>query len=110
MWCTLDTVGVMTGSLCVTAQPGCDQREYWKDAQDDDEWTREVHGATEVLECLLESGEYPTDHIHRRLLDLIIITLALALALVGHALWITLAVAYGILKTLEHVQQQQTGN
>ncbi|KAH9172057.1 hypothetical protein EDB89DRAFT_1906500 [Lactarius sanguifluus] len=37
---------------------------------------------------------------------LIIITLVLALALVGHALRITLAVAYGILKTFEHVQQQ----
>ncbi|KAH9160905.1 hypothetical protein EDB89DRAFT_1914275 [Lactarius sanguifluus] len=42
---------------------GRDQMKYWRDAQDDDEWTREVHGATAVLERLLELGEYPTDHV-----------------------------------------------
>ncbi|KAH9170485.1 hypothetical protein EDB89DRAFT_1907734 [Lactarius sanguifluus] len=47
---------------------------------------------------------------HRRCLDLIIITLTLVLALLGYALQITLAIAYGVQKTLEHMQQQQTGN
>ncbi|KAH9166968.1 hypothetical protein EDB89DRAFT_1910338 [Lactarius sanguifluus] len=36
---------------------------------------------------------------------LIIITLALALALIGHTLRIALAIAYGILKTFEHATQ-----
>ncbi|KAH9166057.1 hypothetical protein EDB89DRAFT_1910911 [Lactarius sanguifluus] len=40
---------------------------------------------------------------------LIIIAFIIVIALVGHALRIALAVAYGILKTFEHVQQQQTG-
>ncbi|KAH9170454.1 hypothetical protein EDB89DRAFT_1907813 [Lactarius sanguifluus] len=44
-------------------QLGRDQMKYWRDAQDDDEWTREVHGATAVLKRLLELGEYPTDHV-----------------------------------------------
>ncbi|KAH9163977.1 hypothetical protein EDB89DRAFT_1912429 [Lactarius sanguifluus] len=41
---------------------------------------------------------------------LIIITFIIVIALIGHILRITLAVAYGILKTFEHMQQQQTGN
>ncbi|KAH9175725.1 hypothetical protein EDB89DRAFT_2240881 [Lactarius sanguifluus] len=42
-------------------------------------------------------------------LYLIIIAFIIFIALVGHALRIALAVAYGILKTFEYVQQQQTG-
>ncbi|KAH9174630.1 hypothetical protein EDB89DRAFT_1904497 [Lactarius sanguifluus] len=159
-------------SLCVTAQPGQDPRNYQKYTQEDLRWDREDHGATAVLEGLLEKWKKEPraqDHVrvgrmvgvighhmtpacdlprtvrksldelvprlrleygdpmtvwltdanreqvvllasHRRLLDLITITLALALALIGHALRIALAVAYGVLKTFEHVQQQQTGN
>ncbi|KAH9159197.1 hypothetical protein EDB89DRAFT_1916598 [Lactarius sanguifluus] len=40
---------------------------------------------------------------------LIIIAFIIVIALVGHALRITLAVAYRILKMFKHVQQQQTG-
>ncbi|KAH9170150.1 hypothetical protein EDB89DRAFT_2072290 [Lactarius sanguifluus] len=43
-------------------------------------------------------------------LYLIIINFIIVIALVSHALHIALAVAYGILKMFEHMQQQQTGN
>ncbi|KAH9168129.1 hypothetical protein EDB89DRAFT_1909535 [Lactarius sanguifluus] len=120
---------IENASAGVTKGPrGRDQRDYWRDAQDDTKWACEVHGATAVLERLLESGGRPTDHVKVGQLSLdelaprlrlefiadasylIIITLALALALVGHTLRIALAVAYRILKTVEVMQQQQTGN
>ncbi|KAH9165851.1 hypothetical protein EDB89DRAFT_1911128 [Lactarius sanguifluus] len=53
----------VNSKVAVTAQPGRSQRDYWEDAQDDAKWAREVRGATAVLERLLESGEYPTDHM-----------------------------------------------
>ncbi|KAH9163431.1 hypothetical protein EDB89DRAFT_1912660 [Lactarius sanguifluus] len=101
----------------VTAQPGRDPRNNQKYMQDDLQWDREVRGATAVLEDLLEKWkkEPPTqDHMLRLefITDasyLIIIDFIIVIALVGHALRIALAVAYGIPKMLEHVQQQQTG-
>ncbi|KAH9175996.1 hypothetical protein EDB89DRAFT_1903487 [Lactarius sanguifluus] len=59
------TVMIPLFHQCVTVQPGRDQMEYWREAQDNAEWAREVRGATAVLERLLESGEYPTaDHVN----------------------------------------------